>query len=264
MKKLFILLISVASFVSCSDPDGVTYNDNLTYLAFEKASYDLPVLVNSSSTVDVKFVASSKSNVARTYNLSVVTEESNANPLTYSVPATVTIPANEYIGTVTITGTDNNLLDLVIKKLVIEVSGLNAKESTDTQKITVNVFEVCPLVMEDFVGAFNGSLYFFNDGTFDIIEGTASNTLEIVDFFPSATAPNWVLTYDADNNITFADRNTGFFSTVNGGFVWVRMSAATLGTSKIDPCTNKITLLVQYYIPNVGNYPNAQEVFTKQ
>ena len=148
-KKLFILLISVASFISCSDVDGVTYNDSSTYLGFQASTYNLPVVVNSSSTVDIKFVASSKSNVARTYNLSVVTEETNADPLTYSVPATITIPANSYEGVATITGTDNGLLDFVVKKLVLEVSGLNAKESTDTERITINMYEVCPLVMED-------------------------------------------------------------------------------------------------------------------
>lgn len=265
MKKFFILLVSVASFVSCSDVDGVTYNGGSTYLAFEASTYNLPVVVNSSSTVDLKFVASSKSNVARTYNLSVVTEESNADPLTYSVPATLTIPANSYEGIVTITGTDNGLLDFVIKKLVIEVSGLNATESTDTEKITVNVYEVCPLVIDDFVGAFDSTTFWLGSATVDIIEGTAANTLEIVDFFEdSATAPNFVLNYDADNNVTFTDRNTGFYSTVNGGFIWVRMAPVASGTSKIDPCTNKITLWATYYIPNVGSYPVAQEVFTKQ
>lgn len=258
-------MISVASFVSCSDPDGVTYNDNLTYLAFEKASYNLPVLVNASSTVDVKFVASSKSNVARTYNLSVVAEESNADPLTYSVPPTLTIPANSYEGIVTITGTDNGLLDLVIKKLVLEVTGLNATESTDTEKITINIFEICPLVMADFVGNFDASLHVFNDSTFEIIEGATPNTLEIVDFCtPSSGNPNLVLTYDGENNVTFADRNTGIIYTPLGVPIWLRMSAASLGTSKIDPCTNKITLLVKYYIPNQGSFTDGQDVFTKQ
>ncbi|MBL7869594.1 MAG: hypothetical protein JNM71_16390 [Flavobacterium lindanitolerans] len=263
MKKLFILLISVASFISCSDVDGVTYNDSSTYLGFQASTYNLPVVVNSSSTVDIKFVASSKSNVARTYNLSVVTEESNADPLTYSVPATITIPANSYEGVATITGTDNGLLDFVVKKLVLEVSGLNAKESTDTERITINMYEVCPLVMEDFVGVFSGNLYYWDNGDYDIIEGSAPNTLEIVDFFPSTTNPNLVLTYDADNNVTFADQNTGYYDS-NGGFLWLRMSAATVGTSKIDPCTNKITLKVKYYIPNLGAYPDGEDIFTKQ
>ncbi|MBC8645415.1 hypothetical protein H9W95_19440 [Flavobacterium lindanitolerans] len=92
----------------------------MTYVAFEKAAYNLPIPVNSSTSVDIKFVASNKSNVARTYNLTVVAEETNANPLTYSVPATLTIPANSYEGIATITGTDNDLVDFAIKKLVIQ------------------------------------------------------------------------------------------------------------------------------------------------
>lgn len=263
MKKLFILLISVASFISCSDVDGVTYNDSSTYLGFQASTYNLPVVINSSSTVDVKFVASSKSNVARTYNLSVVAEESNANPLTYSVPATVTIPANSYEGVVTITGTDNNLLDFVVKKLVIQVSGLKSNESTDTEKITLNIYEICPLVIDDFVGTFNGNLYYWDNGPYEIIEGSAPNTIEVVDFFPSTTNPNLVLTYDANNNVTFADQSTGFYDD-NGGILWLRMSAASFGPSKIDPCTNKITLKVKYHIPSLGGaYPDGEDVFTK-
>ncbi len=263
MKKLFILLISVASFISCSDPDGVTYNDSSTYLGFQAGTYNLPVNVNSSSTVDIKIVASSKSNVARTFNLSVVTEETDANPLTYSVPATITIPANSYEGVATLTGTDNGLLDFVVKKLVIEVSGLKANESTDTERIVVNIYEVCPLVIDDFVGTFSGNLYYWDNGPYEIIEGSAPNTLEIVDFFPNPANPNLVLTYDSNNNVTFADQSTGFYDD-NGGILWLRMSAASVGTSKIDPCTNKITLKVKYHIPSLGGaYPDGEDVFTK-
>lgn len=263
MKKLFILLISVASFVSCSDPDGVTYNESSTYVAFEKATYNLPIPVNSTASVDVKFVASNKSNVARTYNLTVVADETNANPLTYSVPATLTIPANSFEGIITVTGTDNDLVDFAIKKLVIQVSGLKSNESTDTEKITLNIYEICPLVIADFVGTFSGNLYYWDNGDFEIIAGSAPNTLEIVDYFPNPANPNLVLTYDSNYNVTFADQSTGFYDS-NGGILWLRMSAATFGPSTIDPCNNKITLKVKYHIPALGGaYPDGEDVFTK-
>ncbi|WP_343624969.1 hypothetical protein [Flavobacterium lindanitolerans] len=265
MKKLFILLISVASFVSCSDPDGVTYNENLTYVAFEKAAYNLPIPVNSSTSVDIKFVASSKSNVARTYNLTVVAEETNANPLTYSVPATLTIPANSYEGIATITGTDNDLVDFAIKKLVIKVSGLSAKESTDTEKITLNVYEVCPLVINDFVGPFNiNSWWLEGPSTNDVIAGTAANTLEILDYFENA---NFVISYDANNNVTFAPQNTNVYYNdgTYQGWIYARMSTAPANVSKIDPCTNKISLWISFYINGAGvGYPDQLEVFVKQ
>lgn len=265
MKKLLILLISAASIISCSDVEGVTYNDSSTYVGFEETTYNLPVVVNSSSTVDVNFVASSLSSAARTYNLSVVTAESNADPLTYSVPATLTIPANQYVGTVTITGTDNNLLDFVIKKLVIKVSGLNSVESTDTEKITVNLFEVCPLVIADFVGGFNATTFWLGSSSHEVIEGSVANTLEIVDFWEdNATAPNFVISYDADNKVTFADQDTGYFHPTYGANIRARMSTVVTNVSKIDPCSNKIILWVNYYIPGVGSFGDKQEVFTKQ
>lgn len=265
MKKVLILLLSVAAFVGCSDVEGVTYNAGSTFLAFDQSSYNLPVNVNSSSTINIKFVSSSISSVARTYNLSVVSEESNANPLTYNLPATVTIPANEYEGTLTITGTDNNLLDATIKKIVFKIEGLSASESTDTEEVTVNIYEVCPLDLATFEGDFDAATYWLGASTHYVAAGATPNTLQIEGFWEdNATAPNFIVSYDADNVVTFLDQNTGYYSTANGGFIWARMSTVAANVSVINPCNNTISIWVNYYIPGVGSFGDKLEVFTKQ
>jgi hypothetical protein len=268
MKKILILLLSIVSFVGCSDVEGVIYDGGQSFVSFESTSYDLPVAVNSASTVDVKIVASTLSATERTYNLSVVEGESNANPLTYSIPSTITIPANSYFGVATITGEDNDLLDFVIKKLVIEVAGFSSAESSDTKKLTINIFEVCPLVIDDFVGYFDATTFWLGSTEHEVVEGSTDNTLQLLGFWEdNADLPNFVIKYDDDNNVTFLEQSTGYYYNdgTYQGMVYARMSPVVANVSKIDPCTNKMSIWVNYYIPAAGvGFGDKLEVFTKQ
>jgi len=263
MKKLFILLISVASFISCSDPDEVTYSGNPTFVGFEQSVYNLRVPRDLSLTQDIKFASSSVSNVDRTYTVTVLTDVSDADPATYSIPSTFTIPANQRFGTLRVTATDNNLIDATVKRVILKLSGLGAKESTDSELLSLFIYEFCPIVVDEFAGLFDAETWLRQGGsTHQITGGTAENTLVIDDFFLDSN-PDFVLKYDENNKVTFAERKTGRL--YQGNDIYAKMSTSSAQTSEIDACTGKITLWVEYWVPALnGTFGVMQEVFQKQ
>lgn len=263
MKKILIGFMALTALIGCSDREDVLYDDSQAYVAFQSDVYDLKIPLNSTKSLDVLFEASNKVNFDRTYQLEIVASETDANPATYTVPSTLTIPADSYTGTLTINGVDGGLVDANVKKLTLRVSGLNDNESTDSDKVVINILEFCPVIVDEFVGDFSSDT-FFNGPAVHAISENGENGFAIEDFFLDDTEnSNWEFTYDPENNnnVTFADRNTGFFSSANGGYIWVRMTPGS--TSYIDACTNKVTLYASYFIPNVGGWPPATETFTK-
>lgn len=263
MKKLFILLISVASFISCSDPDEVTYSGNPTFVGFEQNVYNLRVPRDLSLTQDIKFASSSVSSVARTYTVTIMSDVSDADPATYSIPTTVTIPANERFGILRVTATDNNLIDATVKKVILKLSGLGAKESTDSEILSIFIYEFCPIVVDEFSGLFDAETWLRSGGSTHLITGgTEENTLVIDDFFLNSD-PDFVITYDENNKVTFPERITGRL--YQGNAIHARMSSSSAQVSEIDACTGKITLWIEYWVPALnGTFGVMQEVFQKQ
>ncbi|NDI98381.1 hypothetical protein GWA97_04785 [Flavobacterium sp. LaA7.5] len=97
----------------------------------------------------ITFNASTVTDTDRVYNIEVALPDnaSAANPATFTVPTTVTIPAGSYQGFFTITGVDNNLVDATIKTFTMTVTNPDETfEYSDSFTATVNVFEVCTIV----------------------------------------------------------------------------------------------------------------------
>lgn len=151
-KALFALPLVFA--MSCDDVEPVMYNPNAgqTFLSFSSSTYTLPVVINDEGSVDVILNSSTVSSVDRVYNIEIVAEETNADPATYTLPATVTIPAGSHQGTLTILGEDNGLVDATAEQLVIRISNING-EAIDSNLVTINIVEVCPLG-DDFTGSY--------------------------------------------------------------------------------------------------------------
>ncbi|WP_179316251.1 hypothetical protein [Winogradskyella undariae] len=157
-KLTFVLLLTIVT-VSCDETvDQVIYNgdinENNTFITFERSVYNLPVTIDDSSSINLILNSSTVSSVDRTYDIVLNTdpEMTTANELTYTLPTSVTIPANSYQGTLTIVGTDNNLVDATSKRIVFNINGLTDSESSDFDEITVNIFEVCPVPSTYLVG----------------------------------------------------------------------------------------------------------------
>lgn len=226
MKTLFKLSILALLFASCDEVEPTIYNGNAatnpTLLGFSASGYSLPVERNSTGSVDVILNSSTVSNVDRTYNIEVIpgTGSNAANPATYTVPATVTIPAGSYQGTLTITGQDNNLVDENIKIFTIRLAETNGA-NIDNDIAQISIFEVCAL-LDDFTGNYEMdqlSAIFAPAGVTALDEGVkavtvGSNPFERVftaEPYPGFGLPEQVvrMSFTCDGVFLARDINTG-------------------------------------------------------
>lgn len=155
MKNIFKCLFAFSFIfaVSCDDVEPTMYNQESagTFLSFSSNIYTLPIVINDTGEVEIVLNSSSISSVDRVYNLEIL-DTTTADPATFTLPSTITIPANSYQGTLILTGQDNGLVDSNAKQLVFKISNLT-NESMDAEVITVNVVEVCPLD-DEFTGTY--------------------------------------------------------------------------------------------------------------
>ncbi|MEN8193845.1 MAG: hypothetical protein ABFS12_13570 [Bacteroidota bacterium] len=140
MKKIaFLLLITIPFIVfnSCEDDD-----ETIDYVTFESSSYNFGVELNGTTTNDIKIYTTKTSGVDRTFNINVSADLSSADPASYDIPSSVTVPANSNIGIIPVTISDLNIGEEG-ETLVLEI------EPTDGlfigERITLNIKQVCPL-----------------------------------------------------------------------------------------------------------------------
>ena len=142
MKKitqLLFLLLTITFFVSCEEDTPTPLGTN--YVTFEAAAYTFGVDIGSSNTREVKVYAASVSGSARTIGVSVVAAGTSADPASYTVPTSVTIPAGSSVGTLSITISDTNIsstgetIEIAFDAVAGQFAGSN---------IVLNVRQVCP------------------------------------------------------------------------------------------------------------------------
>jgi hypothetical protein len=178
MKKVLILGAAIAmSVASCDSEDEQRVFDNRggqELLSFEETSDDLEIEIDATGQLDVIVEVSTLSDVDRTFNVSVVTEESDIAPGSVTVPNSVTIPAGSYEGTLTLNGVDVDGVETTPRPLVLELSAGEDVLFTN-QRIAVSVFQVCPVDPDQFVG--NYRLTHLSPGTFG---GTTFEAQEVI------------------------------------------------------------------------------------
>lgn len=153
MKTFFKTLAVALLFASCGEADTAVYkgsSSDQTFLSFSSEFYSLPVEVNDDGSVDVILNSSTASDADRTYNVSIVTAETTADPATYNLPSTVTIPAGAYQGVLRITGQDAGLEESTVLTIILD--GLGEDVAFDSNKAVINVQQVCPVDPTKFVG----------------------------------------------------------------------------------------------------------------
>jgi len=141
MKKIsFLLLITLSLFIFNSCGDEVDNTEDNNYISFESTTYNFGVDLASTSSRDVKVYTTQVSGSDRTFNVKVDLTKSTADPASYTVPATVTIPANSNVGVLPISITDLNV-GVSGKKLVLifePTEGL-----LTSAPITLNITQLC-------------------------------------------------------------------------------------------------------------------------
>ena len=141
MKKIKLLLsvfIAICTLNSCTDevdPQGTNY------VTFEDDSYSFGVDLGSENTNAIKIYAANITATDRTIGVAVIAASTTLDAAAYTVPTTVTIPANSNVGTISVSVSD---LGISADGETLSI-GLEAAAGLYVGgNMTVNVRQVCP------------------------------------------------------------------------------------------------------------------------
>ncbi|OED41957.1 hypothetical protein AB832_03155 [Flavobacteriaceae bacterium (ex Bugula neritina AB1)] len=157
MKKYIfkILLITSVLFLgSCDVADFPTFdvNGGQTLVAFNITATNLDVIIDDTGTTDIQLNVSTVSSSDRTYSVTINEElTTELNTDNYNFNPTITVPAGEYNGILTINGIDNSV-DTTGKLLVLDLVESNEFLTGSNSQVTINIRQVCPVPTDKFVG----------------------------------------------------------------------------------------------------------------
>ena len=185
MKKIAILFIGALFILtSCEETQSPIYDGSQTLAYFNGTSSTLEVEINDTNTVDISVGVSTTSSTDRTVSVSVDADNTSATSGMYSFSSTVTIPANEFFGTLTVTGIDDGLTPAG-ETLSLKIDSVDGGIGS-SQVHTVSLVEICPIASTFATGMYN--LNFVSGGiaaagfapalgtgiTVELVGGTAS------------------------------------------------------------------------------------------
>jgi len=155
MKKItYLLLITIAMFVFNGCTDKVDTTKDLNLVSFEVRTPTIIVEKDGSTDTDIHVYTTQTTSSDRTFGVEVVEALTTVSADAYSVPTTITVPANTNDGTLTVTVSDNNLgVDPV-------TLGLRVTAAADLfvgNEASLNIQKHCTLDINDFVGAYSGT-----------------------------------------------------------------------------------------------------------
>ena len=151
MKKILILLLGVSlSFTACKETQSPVYDGSQSLAYFDKTASNLPVTIDATGEIEVTVGVSTLSKSARNVKLTLV--KTNAPSGSFTLPASVVIPADQYTAKFKVMGTD---VGLSTSPNTIEVK----LESYDggvvsTSNHTISIFKICPIPSTAFVGKY--------------------------------------------------------------------------------------------------------------
>lgn len=148
IKYLFLITISILVFNSCAD-DHEDVTTNLNFVTFANNSLKLVVNKNESNNIDVTLFTTKVSGSDRTISIYTDLDLTSADPSSYTIPTSVTIPAN----------TNAGIFNINVEDINISESGERIVVNFDTQDglymgdaLTLDVALYCPLNINDFLG----------------------------------------------------------------------------------------------------------------
>lgn len=260
---LFIAAISTTLFVGCSSDDDFNPPNYVTFADVTANSDELYVSVDSegSETVDLTVFAGNQTGSARTFDV-IVDESSTLDPSAYTIPETVTIPANSNEATISVELTGSGI-DNEGDILVLQLENENGYVG---DPLTINVLKVCPFDASGWVGTYDVSEVFTdgdNEGLslaaafeesyqVELLENPDDNSSVVVtnsEGFDQYFEEGTVLTFGAcAGNIRLSNRD------IAAGF-----GTLTITDSSYDETAGTITAT-----GTLGNYGEYQFVLTRQ
>lgn len=155
MKKLIIpfLLVMALVFQSCEQTESPIYDGNQTLAYFNGSGATLEVEINSTGEITIPVNVSTLSTSDRTVNISVNAGATTATAGQYSFNSAVTIPANTYFSSFTLTGIDDGLTTDGVT-LTLQIDGVNDGGVGSSRGYAVTIVEICPIDPTFAVGAY--------------------------------------------------------------------------------------------------------------
>lgn len=142
MKKItFLLLITMSLFVFNNCADKIDGTEDLNYISFESKTFNFGVDLLGSNTREIKVYTTQVTGSDRTFTIVVDTEATTADAEAYVVPATVIIPANSNVGTLSIAVSDINIGEAG-KSLVLKFGNVDGLFTGAA--IRLDIVQVCP------------------------------------------------------------------------------------------------------------------------
>lgn len=136
ISKIFLALFLSVFLLNCED----TYVPDVDYVTFESPSVDFGVDPEGTGSQDFRIFTTEVSGSERTFGIAVVADETDATG--YTVPSSVTIPANSNVGTFTVTANGPDIDPANGNKIVVEMTDSDGSLFGDP--ITINLKQVCP------------------------------------------------------------------------------------------------------------------------
>jgi hypothetical protein len=170
MKKItYILLMALPLFVFNSCSKNVNETKDINYVSFEKLSYNFNVMPDTTMKYNINFYTTQISGSDRTFNIAV-DDQSTSDPTSYSVPTSVTVPANSNHGVLAIGLLDKNISasgnTLILK--FAQKDGLFTGHST-----AISINEFCPLNNNpgDFAGTWSANDFGYTENVTMTVNG---------------------------------------------------------------------------------------------
>lgn len=248
MKKyliLFLATIATGFFVGCDSDDDFNPPN---YVTFATNGIDFVVNENSSGSFDVTIFTANTTGSDRTFNIEV-DESSTLNAAAYTMPATVTVPANTNEATFTVDVTDTNI-DNSGDTLILNLGGADGLYTG--APLQVNVARFCEF---DPVGNYvNTSGWFKADYNVVVEAGASAGQYVVKDMFADGT--DITFTVNEDLTVTVPKQNAWVHGTYG------QASVTGQAGSKVEPCNGKVTLVLQHTVA-AGSFGTFTETLTK-
>lgn len=155
--KIFYAIIAIALTISSCEREVIgeifdSSDSSDSLVSFESSSADLAVVQGTGGgTAEVIVESATLSNVDRVFNVSVNTELTTSPSEFFTLPNTVTIPAQSYEGTLTVSGIETSNFDMDTNvSLFIDLDSGSTPVTIGT--IEVNIFLICPVPDTYFIG----------------------------------------------------------------------------------------------------------------
>jgi len=207
MKKIIYLLLFVILILgsnSCDDKiDGGT--NSLNYITFQTKIPNILVEKDGSTSADINIYTTQVTSSDRTFSI-IVDALSSADPASYTIPTSVTIPANSNVGVLTVSVSDINIGEDG-ENLILKFE--SADGLFTGQQVTIKMMRFCPFDINDFVGTWNVDDFSDYDGAIPTYQVTTAihegNTLVVNNLWESAT-PVYIILNGDDFSATIADQ----------------------------------------------------------